>query len=355
MPHPSEPVASAPAGPPADVVWAPGRVDLWGPRPPAGKGSWRHRTAAAADPPDMDRTGTWGLPDVVFGFFLLLVLNVALAVAAGAVALHAVLDRQVVDTSDGQALTDAVLNDWPGVLTTGPGVLAAGLTMWAAFFVAPWLATRRKGLRSLAADFGFRFSWRRDLLMGAVFALGLRGVEFAVTKVITALGVNMTAAGNSDIITNLSGPWLIVDAFIVAAIGAPIFEELFFRGLVFGALLKNFARDRDRATPQSLFGGWVTAHLGRLWAAWASYRGFLYRWRVPLAVVVSSLMFGMMHFQGTNTFGSWFVVGTTTTIGILLAVIRYRTGRLGMAICTHVMFNASGVALALYALGQGGR
>ena len=236
----------------------------------------------------------------------------------------------------------------PGLLTTGPGVLAGGLTMWAAFFFAPWLATRRKGLRSLAADFGFRFSWRRDLLMGAAFALGLRVVEFAVTKGITALGVDMSTAGNSDIITNLSGPWLIIDAFIVAAIGAPIFEELFFRGLVFGAFLKNFARDRDGAKPQSLLGRWVIARLGRLWAAWASYRGFLYRWRVPLAVLVSSLMFGAMHHQGENTFGSWFVVGTTTMIGLVLAVIRYRTGRLGTAICTHVLFNASGVALALW-------
>jgi uncharacterized protein len=347
MPHPSELVTSAPGAPPADDLWAPGRVGLWGPRPPARKGSRLHRTATPADPPDIDRSETWGLRDVAFGFFLLLVLNVALAIAAMAVALRGVLSRPDVDISNQQALIDAVLHDWPGVLTTGPGVLAAGLTMWAAFFLAPWLATRRKGLRSLTADFGLRFSWRRDLLMGAVFALGLRGVEFAVTKVITALGVNMTAAGNSDIITNLSGPWLIIDAFIVAAIGAPIFEELFFRGLVFGAFLKNFARDRDGAIPQSLFGGWVKARLGRVWAAWASLRGFLYRWRVPLAVVVSSLMFGMMHHQGTNTFGSWFVVGTTTMIGMVLAVIRYRTGRLGMAICTHVLFNASGVALAL--------
>ena len=75
---------------------------------------------------------------------------------------------------------------------------------------------------------------------------------------------------------------------------------------------------------------------------------YLFRWRVPLAVVVSSLMFGALHHQGENTFGSWFVVGTTTTIGMVLAVIRYRTGRLGMAVCTHVLFNASGVALALW-------
>jgi membrane protease YdiL (CAAX protease family) len=347
MPGPSEPVASAPAGPPSDGMWAPGRVDLWGPRPSARTGSWRRRSATPTDPPGIDRSGSWGLPDVAFGFFLLVVLNVALAVAAMTVALREVLARPGVDISDGAALIATVLDAVPGLLKTGPGVLASGLTMWAAFFLAPWLATRHKGLRSLAVDFGFRFDWHRDLLMGAAFALGLRVVEFAVTKGITALGVDMSTAGNSDIITALSGPWLIIDALIVAAIGAPVFEELFFRGLVFGAYLKNFTRDRDGAKPQSLFGRWVTAHLGRVWAVWASCRGLLYRWRVPLAVVVSSLMFGMMHHQGSNTFGSWFVVGTTTTIGILLAVIRYRTGRLGMAICTHVLFNASGVALAL--------
>ena len=350
MPGPSEPAAPPPAGPPADVVWAPGRVDLWGPRPPASKGSWRpwrHRTAAHADPPVMDRPGTWGLPDVAFGFFLLLVMNVVLAVGTMVVALRELLTQPGFDTSDGNALVVTVLEDMTALLTTGPGILAGSLSMWAAFFLAPWLATRRKGIKSLAADFGFRFSWRRDLLMGAAFAVGLRVVEFAVTSGITALGVDMSTAGNSDIITRLSGPWLVIDAFLVAAIGAPIFEELFFRGLVFGAFLKNFTRDRDGARPQSLLGRWVTGRLGRVWAAWASYRGFLYRWRVPLAVVVSSLLFGVMHHQGENTFGSWFVVGSTATIGMLLAVIRYRTGRLGMAICTHVFFNASGVALAL--------
>jgi uncharacterized protein len=348
MSDPCEPLASSPPGPPPEVVWAPGRVDLWGPRPPARKGSWRRRPVTPVDAPPLDRVGTWGLPDVAFGLFLVVVLNVALAVAAGVLALREILARPDVDTSDGEALMEAVLNDAPALLTTGPGVLAGGLTMWAAFFFAPWLATRHKGLRSLAVDFGFRFSWRADLLLGAAFALGLRVVELAVTKGITALGVDMTTSGNSDIITNLSGVWLIIDAFVVAAIGAPIFEELFFRGLVFGAYLKNFGRDRDGASPRSFFGRWVTRRLSGLWAAWASYRGLLCRWRVPLAVVVSSLMFGALHHQGENTFGSWFVVGTTTTIGMLLAVIRYRTGRLGMAICTHVLFNASGVALALW-------
>jgi membrane protease YdiL (CAAX protease family) len=348
MPNPSESVASAPATPRSDGMWAPGKVDLWGPRPPAGKGSWRHRSTTPADPPDRGRIGTWGLPDVAFGFFLLVVLNVALAVLAMAVALRELLVGPGVDTSDGEALVATVLEDMVELLKTGPGVLMGGLTMWAAFFLAPWLATRNKGLRSLADDFGFRFSWGRDLLMGAVFAFSLRCLEFLVTQGIHALGVDMSTAGNTDIITKQTGAWLIINALVVAAIGAPIFEELFFRGLVFGAFLKNFTRDRDGAKPQSLFGRWVITRVGRTWAVWASFRGFLYRWRVPLAVVVSSLMFGMMHFQGSNTFGSWFVVGITTTIGLLLAVIRYRTGRLGMTICTHVLFNASGVVLALW-------
>jgi membrane protease YdiL (CAAX protease family) len=289
---------------------------------------------------------------VVFGFFLLLVLNVALAAVTMAVALPGVLSRPGFDGTDVESVIDALLTDMTRLLTTGPGVLAGGLTMWVAFFLAPWLATRHKGLSSLAKDFGFWFSWRRDILMGAAFAVGLRVVELAVIKVTTALHVDMTTAGNSDIITNLSGPWLVIDAVIVAAIGAPIFEELFFRGLVFGAFLKNFTRDGDNAKPQSLLGQWVLARLGRTWAAWASYRGLLYRWRLPLAVVISSVMFGLLHYQGSNTFGSWFVVGTTTTIGMVLAVIRHRTGRLGMAICTHILFNTSGVALALIFSGR---
>ncbi|MGV8847841.1 MAG: CPBP family intramembrane glutamic endopeptidase [Propionicimonas sp.] len=284
---------------------------------------------------------------MAFGFFLLAVLNVALAVGAGGVALIGILNRPGVDTTNTAGLVDAVLKDMTALLTGGPGVLMGGLTMWAAFFLAPWLATRRKGLKSLVADFGFRFHWRRDLLLGVGFAAGLRLVEFAVTTALTAAGVNMSTAGNSNMITDLPGLWLFIDAIVVAAIGAPIFEELFFRGLVFGAFLKNFTRDQDGAQPQTLVGAWTTAHLSRLWAGWALFRRFLYRWRVPLSVLGSSLLFGILHYQGSNTFGSWFVVGSTTSIGMFLAVVRYRTGRLGTAICTHVLFNASGVVLAL--------
>ena len=325
-------------------------MDLWGPPTTPVRHPWHFHHGAlpeSARPSKKDRAGTWGLSDVAFGFFLLLVLNVALGGVALSLSLARLVNQPGLDTTNGSALMDASVKDMTRLLTSGPGVLAGGLTMWAAFFLAPWLATRRKGAKSLAVDFGFRFRWRRDLLAGAGFAIGLRVIEWAVTAGLTAAGVNMSTAGNSNMITDLSGPWLVIDAFIVAAIGAPIFEELFFRGLVFGAFLKNFTRDRDGAAPQSSAGRWATANVGPVWTVWASYRAFLYRLRVPLAVVLSSVLFGVLHYQGSNTFGSWFVVGTTTSIGMFLAAIRYRTGRLGMTICTHVLFNASGVALAV--------
>ena len=355
-PNTAEPVAAdlraadpAIADPATADMWTADRVDLWGPRRPAADRSWTGRFLAAkrfgssAGGPSK----SWGLEDVVFGFFILLVLNLALAAAAFVIALVGVLNRPGVDTSDGAALIGTVLTDMTRLLTTGPGVLVSGLTMWAAFFLAPWLATRNKGANSLATDFGFRFSWRRDLLLGAGFAIGLRIAEALVTWVLVTFGVDMSTAGNSAIITNLSGPWLFIDAFIVAAIGAPIFEELFFRGLVFGALLKNFTRDRDGASPQSAAGRWVSGHVGGAWAGWAVFRRFLYRWRLLLSVLMSSLMFGILHYQGSNTFGSWFVVAATTSVGAVLAVIRHCTGRLGTTMCTHVLFNASGVVLAL--------
>lgn len=87
----------------------------------------------------------------------------------------------------------------------------------------------------------------------------------------------------------------VVLLFVIVVIGAPIAEELFFRGLVLGALEKRFAT------------GW--------------------------AVLGSSVFFGATHFQPLQ-------FAALTAAGAIFALLVVRTGRLGPAVVAHVAFNA---------------
>lgn len=87
----------------------------------------------------------------------------------------------------------------------------------------------------------------------------------------------------------------VVLLFVLVVIGAPIAEELFFRGLVLGSLEKRFGT------------GW--------------------------AVLGSSVFFGATHFQALQ-------FAALTAAGAIFALLVVRTGRLGPAIIAHMAFNA---------------
>lgn len=94
-------------------------------------------------------------------------------------------------------------------------------------------------------------------------------------------------------------------ASVAVVLVAPVVEELFFRGLLLGALRR--------------------------------------RWGTGVAVVGSSLVFGVTHFQPLQ-----FVA--LTAAGLMFAGAAVRTGRLAAAIAVHAGFNATTfVALALVA------
>jgi membrane protease YdiL (CAAX protease family) len=92
-------------------------------------------------------------------------------------------------------------------------------------------------------------------------------------------------------------------------------EELFFRGLLFKALVRLF-------TPVS--GGVTTA------------RGV----GVVVAVIVDGLLFGLAH-------GEWVQLAGLALFGMALAAISYRTGRLGMNMVSHASFNLIAVIAIL--------
>lgn len=91
------------------------------------------------------------------------------------------------------------------------------------------------------------------------------------------------------------GPLKTFLLFAIVGVGAPIAEEIFYRGLVLGALAKRF---------------------GTTWA-----------------VIGSSVLFGLSHFQLLQ-------LPALVVAGAVFALLYVRTGRLGAAIIGHMAFNA---------------
>jgi membrane protease YdiL (CAAX protease family) len=101
----------------------------------------------------------------------------------------------------------------------------------------------------------------------------------------------------------------------LACIGAPLFEEMFFRGIVQTVLAR---------------------HLG-----------------MTPAIVVQALLFGVAHFQlGMSLEYAIVRVGAVAVMGLFLGWLRAHTGRLGAGIVAHATNNVIVVGLTFLALSQ---
>lgn len=182
-------------------------------------------------------------------------------------------------------------------------VLISSVALWIGFVGAPVVASRVEGTGDPVADFDVHFRWS-DLPVGILTGVGLQLIAlpllYAVIQLVTGpLDIEGPAKDLADKVGSPVG-WL---AFaVIVGIGAPIAEELFFRGLLRGA---------------------IGARAGR-----------------AAAIVVSSALFAATHFQLVQ-FAGLFLAGLTW------AVLADRAARLGPAIVSHMAFNLTTVA-ALY-------
>ena len=106
-------------------------------------------------------------------------------------------------------------------------------------------------------------------------------------------------ATRRDLYDQAHGGWLIGLVAIVV-IGAPIVEELVYRGLLQGAAVRRF--------------------------------------NDVVAVVAVAAFFALIHFR-------WVEFPGLFVFGLVLGVCALRTGRLGMGIFAHMAFNATGLLL----------
>jgi len=174
-------------------------------------------------------------------------------------------------------------------------VLSGTLAPWVMLVGWPIIATRSRG-NGPVIDLGIRLTWR-DVgigLVGGVVALAVAGVLAAVSALIFGDFTSSAGDAAAQLADSAGRPVVVVFAFMVA-FGAPVVEEIAFRGLLFAGLRKH---------------------------------GFS-----PLiTIALSALVFALFHFEPVRIL----VVGG---IGLVLGFLRWRTGALGAGMIAHCVNN----------------
>ncbi|HUY66762.1 MAG TPA: CPBP family intramembrane glutamic endopeptidase [Acidimicrobiales bacterium] len=190
-------------------------------------------------------------------------------------------------------------------------IVSTLLGLWAGFSAAGWLATGIRGTKSFVRDLGLRFRWAD--LMGIPIGIGGQILVVLIYVPISHHVHDFTQRFNapSQRLTGGSHGLGFVIIAICTVVGAPFFEELFFRGVLLRALARLF--------------------------------GTIGRWVGPaLAIVISGVLFGLAHAESLQLLG-------LALFGIILSGVSYRTGRLGMNMIAHATFNLMAVAAAVVA------
>jgi membrane protease YdiL (CAAX protease family) len=172
------------------------------------------------------------------------------------------------------------------------GLIIAFSAPWIALAGWPIVATRLKG-NGPKLDLGL-IAPRTQLRLGFVAGLASLAIASLIAVVVTRFtGPLSSAAG--DIGLNQTGIVLVLFV-LLAMFGAPIVEEIAFRGMLYGALAK--------------------AHVNE-----------------HLVVSITALVFALFHFEPKRFF-------ILFAIGLILGEVRRRTGSTSAAIVAHIVNNA---------------
>ena len=194
-----------------------------------------------------------------------------------------------------------------GVATNStPYIVLSFVGLWTGFVGVPVYLSRTRGTGRMATDFGLRLGGPADVGLGVLAGVVSYGVVEAYSVVIQSFGDHANLGHEA---TQLSGHGLGV-GFVVfalaAAVGAPIAEEIYFRGLT-------------QPVAQKYLGG-------------------------AGGLTVTAVLFGFAHL-GSNPIEA---VVPLAVFGAVVGALAWRTGRLGPGIVAHITFNSiTVVAIAL--------
>jgi uncharacterized protein len=162
--------------------------------------------------------------------------------------------------------------------------------LWIGFGGAAFVATRSH--RSVGLSFRGRDAW-----------CVLLGVGLQVAVFLVYLPFHPSSKGVHQLLGGSSGWWLVVPACMTVFL-APLFEELYFRGVLLRGLLVV------TQTRVAIVG-------------------------VVISVLLDASVFGLLHL-GSDT---WYELPGLVALGVVLCALAIRSGRLGPSIVTHASFN----------------
>jgi membrane protease YdiL (CAAX protease family) len=305
-------------------------IDIWGSRPNETSKPYLKSTKKR-----------WGLIEVFNSIVILICLQVVFSLYLIVKSIKDSIGAGI-DSNDINALTAAATK----TATTGPNLFISSLLMYAAWLFMMWYSTSKRGHKSWAKDFWLKFNFKKDILIGAGLAAVLTGVQVGLSALLQVTGVDLTGSDNAAVLLNQNGIWFFVMTFGVACLIGPIMEESFFRGFLFQGLIRHFRRGNvDR--PRSVFGATVVSNFASVFNAYLVFRNWCYKHKYIISAIISSAFFGLMHFQGVNNFGNWYVVVVTGSLGFVFALCALKFRRLGPGIFGHIFFNTFSVILSL--------
>lgn len=261
-------------------------------------------TSGTPEDPTSDETrARWGLGDVVLGFVAAQITSVLVYSIVISGSRYSLDPPSGIGAAFGEVAGRLGAGAAPGITEPIPLWLTALLQvpLWAGLLAIPILATRFKGSGPVR-DLGLAFRWI-DVPVGLVI-----GVASQLVMVPVVYWILFRFTGERDVseaartLTDRAGsPVGVLLLMMIVGIGAPVAEEVFFRGLLQRSLLK---------------------------------RGMDWRW----ALVVTALVFAISHFQSLQ-FPALFI------FGLILGSMTFRTGRLGPAMVTHLAFNITAATM----------
>ncbi len=293
QPHPQPHPPTQPHAP-AGAPIAPAYPVAPGPPTGATTGPAAYQPHVGYPPPPVDRRPWWGMGDILLSLPFIIMMAI----------LGTVVGLVFVSFDSIEAIASGESTDLPiAVLASGLLAQQAGQGVW------PFIVSKWKGLGPVR-DWRLRFE-PADLWIGPLTGFGMLilagGVGFVVTELV---GLDdEEAANNTAFLNDAEGtPWLFVFIFAVV-VGAPVVEELFFRGLCLRAIEKRMG--------------------------------------IVSAVIGSTIIFTLPHFIGGGWKGTAVLFSVIGLVGAVLGVLVAKLDRLGPAIIAHMVFNTVGVLGAL--------
>jgi membrane protease YdiL (CAAX protease family) len=185
-----------------------------------------------------------------------------------------------------------------------PLLFVGTMLSWSAFVLMVWWLSQREGTGSLRRDVGLRFEWR-DLIglpIGAATQLVvLPALYWPLNELWPGTFNEDKLSENAEELIDRANGIGVFLLILMVVVGAPIVEEIVYRGFVQGALVRRFGP--------------------------------------PIGLIVAAAFFALIHFRPIEYPGLF-------VAGLVFGGCALVSGRLGPAIAAHLAFNAIGLLVA---------